>query len=273
MDKKKIIAALVLLPIFVWLIGWGPHWLILLIVLVLGAGLGGWESAKMAFGEDEKIYRVAATAFSVALCNCARTGDGTLTLIGLLLIFITAFAASVVWLPDLSKTLIRTAKLMFVAIYPGLLAGYIVAVKQLEGCSSNHCAKFLIMLFALVWINDSGAYFAGKSLGKRKFAPLVSPNKTWEGAIGGFLATVILGVLIGAFSSLFTVAQGLILGLALGILAPIGDLLESAIKRGAGVKDSGTLLPGHGGVLDRIDSVLICAPVFYYFLAYFGFSL
>jgi phosphatidate cytidylyltransferase len=226
----------------------------------------------MAFGEDEKIYRVAGTAFSVALCNCARTGDGTLTIIGVLLVFVTSFAASAVWLPDLSKTLVRTAKLMFVAIYPGLLAGYVIAVKQAEACSPHHAAKFLIMLFALVWINDSGAYFAGKSLGKRKFAPVVSPNKTWEGAIGGFLATAILGILIGAFSSTFTVRQGLVLGLVLGILAPIGDLLESAIKRGAGVKDSGTLLPGHGGVLDRIDSVLICAPVFYYFLGCFTFA-
>jgi phosphatidate cytidylyltransferase len=140
----------------------------------------------------------------------------------------------------------------------------LLATKEYEVC--EHGSKLLLMLFALVWINDAGAYFAGKSLGKRKFAPVISPNKTWEGAIGGFLATVILGMFIGGYSSIFTFRQGLFLGVLLGVIAPIGDLLESAIKRGAGVKDSGTLLPGHGGVLDRIDSVIFCAPVFYFYV-------
>ncbi len=266
MDKKKILAALILLPVFVWLVGWGPIWLIFAIVLLLGAGLGGWESAKLAFGEDETSWRKLATALSMLACVASATGDDTSIVMALLGIFFLAFVATSLFSGELNRTLLRTAKLMFVALYPGLLIGYLIALKGYEPLV--HGSKLLMMLFALVWVNDSGAYFTGKLKGKRKFAPVISPNKTWEGAIGGFVATLLLGLLIGWASPSFTAGQGLTLGVVLGIAGPVGDLLESAIKRGAGVKDSGTLLPGHGGVLDRIDSVIACAPIFYYYVAY-----
>jgi phosphatidate cytidylyltransferase len=125
--------------------------------------------------------------------------------------------------------------------------------------------KLVILLFALVWINDAGAFFVGSAMGKKPLAPRISPKKTWEGTLGGFAATVILALLVGLFSRL-SVWQGLFLGVVLGVAGPVGDLVESALKRGAGVKDSGAFLPGHGGVLDRIDSVIFCAPILYYFV-------
>lgn len=118
----------------------------------------------------------------------------------------------------------------------------------------------LVLLFAIVWLGDTAAYYCGKTWGKRKLAPVVSPNKTWEGAIASLVAAVVAAA-IWAVLRLGEVPAGLIVLAALtSVAAQTGDLVESLIKRGAGVKDSGTLLPGHGGVLDRIDALLFAAP-------------
>ena len=124
----------------------------------------------------------------------------------------------------------------------------------------------VLLLFAMVivWVSDTAAYFAGRSIGKRPFAPKLSPNKTWEGAIAGFLASLIVAF---AFMPWVNVPLVHLLAMAaLGNIAgQVGDLLESGYKRSAGIKDSGTLLPGHGGVLDRIDALILAIPVVWYY--------
>lgn len=123
---------------------------------------------------------------------------------------------------------------------------------------------WLMYVFLLVWCADSGAYFVGRKLGRRKLAPNVSPNKSVEGLIGGLLTAGVVGVSVGVALDLTGLALIAFLGLsALTVLASVlGDLFESMLKRRAGIKDSGTILPGHGGVLDRIDSLLSATPVF-----------
>lgn len=123
---------------------------------------------------------------------------------------------------------------------------------------------WLMYVFLLVWCADSGAYFVGRKLGKRKLAPNVSPNKSIEGLIGGIITASLVAVGVGFGLKLDTVALVAFLGLSgLTVLASVlGDLFESMLKRRAGIKDSGTILPGHGGVLDRIDSLLSATPVF-----------
>ena len=128
--------------------------------------------------------------------------------------------------------------------------------------ASGH--RWLLAALALVWAADSGAYFAGRRFGRRKLAPTISPNKTIEGAIGGLVAGVAVALAFGAFAGA-TLAQLPLLALvavATVLASIVGDLVESLLKRQAGAKDSGTLIPGHGGVLDRIDGVLAALPVF-----------
>mgnify|MGYP001825426859 CR=1 FL=1 len=118
----------------------------------------------------------------------------------------------------------------------------------------------LVLLFAIVWIGDSAAYYCGKAWGRRKLAPIVSPNKTWEGAIASLVAAVAAAAVWGLLRLDSVPLSLMVLAAVTSIAAQMGDLLESLIKRGAGVKDSGTLLPGHGGVLDRVDALLFAAP-------------
>ena len=123
-----------------------------------------------------------------------------------------------------------------------------------------------LLLFALVivWVSDTGAYFAGRAIGKHPFAPKLSPNKTWEGAVAGFLASLAVAFTFMPWMNVPLVH--LMAMAALGNIAgQVGDLLESGYKRSAGIKDSGTLLPGHGGVLDRIDALILAIPVVWYY--------
>ena len=128
-----------------------------------------------------------------------------------------------------------------------------------------------LLLFALVitWAGDTVAYFVGRAIGKHPFAPILSPKKTWEGAVGGFAGSLLVGV---AFSKWIGVPMGQMLAMATvgNVAGQVGDLLESAYKRSAGVKDSGTLLPGHGGILDRIDALILAIPVVCYYWILFG---
>ncbi|HXZ81680.1 MAG TPA: phosphatidate cytidylyltransferase [Terriglobales bacterium] len=150
-------------------------------------------------------------------------------------------------------------------------------------------AFLLLYLLIVVWVGDTAAYYVGRAIGRHKLAPRISPGKTWEGAVGSFVASVAVGVYV--FSNarpismtllragLIDASQGylaiqtpsltvlIILSALINVAAQLGDLAESLIKRGAGVKDSGSLLPGHGGLLDRIDALLFAAPVLWYYAA------
>lgn len=153
------------------------------------------------------------------------------------------------------------------------LVGILVLLPLYIALMMLYDADPLLLLFALliVWVADSGAYFAGKAMGRVKLAPKISPGKTWEGVIGGMLAVVLLIVL----RSFFVDSDLLVLipfCLAVGALSIVGDLTVSMFKRTAGVKDSGSLFPGHGGVLDRIDSIAAAAPLFALGLVWVGLA-
>ena len=126
----------------------------------------------------------------------------------------------------------------------------------------------LLLLLVLTQSNDVAQFLWGKSLGKRKIAPLVSPGKTWAGFVGGLATTVVLAAIIGPRLTMLDMFRSLIAGAIIAVSGLFGDLNISALKRDLGVKDAGSMLPGHGGVLDRIDSLIYTAPVFFHFVWY-----
>lgn len=130
----------------------------------------------------------------------------------------------------------------------------------------------ILSIFGAIWVCDSGAYFAGRAFGRHKLFPRVSPNKTWEGAIAGFIAAVAAFALFqNLFLPYLSLRDALVCGGIIGIFGQMGDLVESLLKRDAGVKDSSTLIPGHGGVLDRFDSLLFVAPLLFLYLDFIVF--
>ena len=155
-------------------------------------------------------------------------------------------------------------------LYLAFLGGFLIATRigfeNIPGLSTNLLLFFFIVIFG----SDSGAYFAGKALGKHKLAPKISPGKTWEGLVGGILAAAAMGALCTwAFFPALPYKFSMPLAAVMAVVGVFGDLTESAIKRGAGAKDAAAILPGHGGLLDRLDSLLFNAPILYYFARFY----
>jgi len=157
----------------------------------------------------------------------------------------------------------RASAAVFPMLYLGLPIGAMAALRALRG------REALFLLLLTVMVSDTAQYYSGRAFGTRLLAPAISPKKTIEGAIGGFVCGALLLVVVGAWwLPAMPVALRALLGVALVALGIAGDLFESMLKRSAGVKDSSTLIPGHGGVLDRIDALLFAAPVYYIVLKY-----
>lgn len=152
-------------------------------------------------------------------------------------------------------------------LYIGLL-GFLLLIGKTSGQTILFGVHFqngglrLLQLFCCVWSVDIGAYLIGKKFGRTKLCEGLSPKKTWEGSTGGFIISTFVSILLGTWFK-FDLAQSMAIGGAIGVMSQLGDLAESAIKREFGVKDSGNIIPGHGGMLDRLDSLIFAAPVFY----------
>lgn len=275
MLKQRIITALILAPLFLWaLFGLSPThfgWLIGGIV-----ALAGWEWARMA-GFAAQWQRVLyALSVIPALVLVSHRQPETVLAAALLW---WAIAAVLVKLYPVSAHTWRNRGLRLAVGYLILVPTWVAVtgLRQADwsalGLAPDSSAWLLLYSLALVWCADVGAYFAGKALGRRKLAARVSPGKSIEGALGGLLA-------VGAFSagigSGVLALKGQQLGLwvsvamACGIISVLGDLMESLAKREAGIKDSSGLLPGHGGILDRIDSITASAPLFLFAALHLG---
>lgn len=157
-------------------------------------------------------------------------------------------------------------------VYIGLFGAMLTAIRERVGVektfpTDHEAGMFIIAIFAAIWICDSAAYFVGKSMGKHKMSKFVSPNKTWEGAVAGFVFAVAAAV-AARYLVLRTLDLRIALGMGIivGTFGQAGDFVESLFKRDAGVKDSSTIIPGHGGVFDRFDSLLFSAPLIYLLL-------
>lgn len=154
-----------------------------------------------------------------------------------------------------------SGKLIFIVIYLALPFGFALGLPKYSAAQDTFTLE-VFFLFILIWASDTFAYLTGRFFGKHKMAPKISPKKTWEGFAGGVILTLLLGFFVEKYNPEMR-GNWMIVGLLVAVFAPLGDLMESQLKRSFGVKDSGKLIPGHGGVLDRLDSFIICAPVVY----------
>ncbi len=158
-----------------------------------------------------------------------------------------------------------SGKLIFTVIYTALPFCFALGLPKFSSFD-DHFSLEVMFLFILIWSSDTFAYLVGKFFGKRKMAPKISPKKTWEGYAGGVVLTLILSYFIEHYQPGLR-GNWMVVGFLIAAFAPVGDLVESQLKRNFGVKDSGNIIPGHGGLLDRLDSFLICVPVVYlYFI-------
>ena len=183
-------------------------------------------------------------------------------------LLVTILAAFGWYLVDRGRTEVtrNVAATVFAVVYVPFMAAHLSLVVG----RADHYVGAMIGYAALVVIYDTAAYATGATLGRRPIAPQVSPNKSWEGAIGASVACLAAGAFLLPLWEPWTLASGLVLAGATCVVAPLGDLSESMLKRDLAVKDMGSILPGHGGVLDRVDALLFMAPVLYYVLAAFN---
>lgn len=245
----RLLTALVLIPAFVWLVLFAPRWAFLAAIAAV---------ALLAYREFDLI----AGANGIARAGLVGMAAGVAVLFApqpLIVITLAGLAGMTLAMrvPDLAGSLAAGAAFLLGVVY---VFGSLRCAVALRAIDPN----WLMFALLLSWAGDTAALYVGKSLGRHALAPRVSPAKTWEGAAGSVAGGVIGGV-VYAHYLIPSASVALVIGLAaLGNIAgQVGDLCESAIKRGAGVKDSGTWLPGHGGWLDRIDSSLFSVPVVY----------
>ncbi|MGH9797601.1 MAG: phosphatidate cytidylyltransferase [Candidatus Polarisedimenticolia bacterium] len=262
---KRILPAVVFLPAFYLVVRKAPAaaWFAL---MAAAATLALRELYRLSEGSGARPHKLLGAL--IALLAMASGVVSRLPLeyavvVGLVAAPILSLRRGGEWrrvFPDLGATL-------FVGLFVGLLFGYMGRLRVVEPAGNGEAGRDLVfLLFLVVWGGDMAAYYVGSYIGRRPLAPRVSPRKTVEGAAAGIAGALAAAFLARAwFMNRLEVVDCVVLGVALGIVGMMGDLVESMLKRGAGMKDSAALLPGHGGILDRVDSLLYAAPVLYYY--------
>jgi phosphatidate cytidylyltransferase len=269
---KRILTAIVALPILLYTV-WSsiPYFFAALAAIAIVIAISEFYNLAAKVGCKTHDFLGYIAGLAIAACFGSGKVEWIVAVISALVIASLSFALT---RPDeIKNALISVSATVFGVVYVALLAGFLIGVRMIQDTSQTTklAPKLLTMFFAMVMMTDTGAYYTGRSLGKNKLAPRISPGKTIEGFIGGLLAAIAAGPLCKyAFFPELNLAHSLILGAVIGLLGPLGDLAESMLKRGSEVKDSGTLLPGHGGMLDRVDSILFCAPLLYFYWRLFG---
>lgn len=260
-EKKKIWTALILIPPLILLIALGPPSLFALLVFITIL-IGLFEFYNLTLPKSRRIQRVVGIGFGLILSIFFVYGElkhFTPLLALVICLLCTFYLMTVENLPTVISHLGTTLLGMF---YVGFLLSHIILIRnQTEG------GTWVLFLILTVWAGDIIALFSGTLFGKHKLYPKISPNKTYEGLLGAVVGSVVIGLLYTLFFLPEVDKKAcFLITIALGLLGQLGDFTESMIKRGAQVKDSGTIFPGHGGVLDRIDSFLFSTPFFFYLL-------
>jgi len=260
---KRIIVAAILIPVVLFIIKTGGWWYRGMITLILAAG-----AVEFLYAQNKSVGIINTILTIVALLTLVNLDlDYEFNLSVFAIIVMIIFSANFLTLTP-SEFYDKTKLIIFALVYLGILGLHFNLLAAYD-CAYDFDGKLVIFTLAFSWISDSGAYFIGNAFGKRRLAPVLSPNKTVEGALGGILFSIVFAVIYKkyfldtdmiSFSSLITLSA------LLSVICPLGDLCASAIKRAANIKNYSQLLPGHGGIIDRLDSLLYTTTftVFYF---------
>ena len=276
MLKQRLITATILIPLVIWSVYFLPTYtLSLVFAAILAAGAWEWAALAGLVSISTRIFYVLAIIICLVLSSWT-----ILVPVGLYIVMGTAltwWTGALIWIQQYSRQFLRrevegevnpvaeSTRLNWNFVLVGILVfippWVAFVVIHDEGMNGPYWVMFILVL---IWGADSGAYFAGRRWGSRKLAPHVSPGKTWEGVLGACSVTILLAIVGGIILDIpdFKLVPFILLCLLTTLFSVVGDLFESMLKRQAGVKDSGNVLPGHGGILDRIDSLVAGLPVF-----------
>jgi phosphatidate cytidylyltransferase len=254
--KQRIITGVVAGAVFVTMLALGGYWFFALVLLLAIVGFD--EFVRMV---DLKKYALTRLMGFVALLGLTVPWEAERLGIELsipAIIWLFMFVLFSITVLSKNKFTIDQAALLFIGVlYLGFGFHYMAYTRWLE----PHGLYWALLVFFCIWAGDSGAYFSGKLFGKTPLWPSISPNKTVEGAIGGILLSVAVAVIFAVVSpELLEYWRAVAIGVVIALVGMMGDLIQSAYKRVKGIKDTGSILPGHGGVLDRVDSWLIVFP-------------
>jgi phosphatidate cytidylyltransferase len=255
----RVLTALVGIPLMLYLVHAGGVAYGLFVTAI--SALCCYEYALMLRLGGRPVQFIPTVALGAALAACAALG-GPLPLV------LAGGAALIVLVEMFAKehSLDRVALTLFGAIFAGWMPSHLALIRGLR----PHGEAFAFLTFVAVWAMDTAAYAAGRGFGRHSLAPVLSPKKTWEGAVAGFAAAIGVSLAFQRFmlSDAVTPIVAVVIGVLIGAMGQLSDLAESMVKRDVGAKDSGALLPGHGGVFDRFDSYILCAPAVYYALSF-----
>lgn len=265
-----ILTASIVLPLYfpqtVWIF-------VIIAALALAAGLFEFYllSKKLELKADAAVGYLGAAAMFVAFLFDAPAKSPDLLLATIALFLIAVLVSQTFrFQKDFSRMLTGVGITLLGVFYVSFLGGFLVAMRVGFENSPNLSTHLLAFFFLVIFGSDAGAYFAGKALGKHKLIPKISPGKTWEGLIGGIVAAAGFGALSTFwFFPELPYQFSIPLAVVLAVVGVLGDLAESAMKRGSNTKDAASILPGHGGLLDRLDSLLFNAPILYYFARFY----
>jgi phosphatidate cytidylyltransferase len=278
---RRALTAGLLIPPVIYLLGWAPKWLFLL-ALVLTVEIALFEFFALSRQAGMKAFPPLGYVAGAAVCIVAllHLGQPAIPLMLLVLLVLLVPSLALGWTSDLKDYLAATATTVFGILYVGLFLACLLPLRYSDPAmggkwlarsgvpDSTTGRNLLLFLFLVIWAGDISAYLVGRTVGRRLLIPRISPKKTVEGAVGGLAGSLLVAWLFTycwwQTAELKTVM--LLAGLV-ALFGQVGDLVESALKRGANLKDSGSLLPGHGGMLDRIDSLLFGAPILWLALA------
>ena len=268
---RRLLAAAVFVPCFL-LIAWrGQHYFVLLVNLILLTGM--YEFYSMMAAKGLRPFKVVGVAAAVLLPWAAYVQEGTWANLVLAALVVLALGLELLR-REVREPLAHIAVTILGVLYVCWLGSHFVLLRELPRLRQapySQGFRFVMLTFLLTWMSDTGAYLVGSLVGRHKLAPRISPGKSVEGSVGGIALAVIAGIVAAHTFARdeLTPLLGAGLGASAAVFGQIGDLVESLLKRDAQVKDTSGAIPGHGGVLDRFDSVLFTAPLLYYVLRFF----